>query len=217
MEVFYHTFAFIEIRKCQSSIEILWWYNIYKQRTIETLGGAFMKVNIVGKNVTVTPAIAEKITKKLNVLTKYFIIDEQDTAKVLIRTYPLKQKIEVTIPTKYAILRAEVVDDDLYAAIDLVIDKLEDQIRRQKTRIQKKNKTSLAMAFVEQEAYEAEEDIEEVVKTKSIVCKEMSLDEAIMKMELLNHDFFIYTDDETQKIAVVYKRNDGGYGLIETE
>ena len=217
MEVFYHTFSFIEIRKCQSSIEILWWYNIYKQRTIETLGGAFMKVNIVGKNVTVTPAIAEKITKKLNVLTKYFIIDEQDTAKVLIRTYPLKQKIEVTIPTKYAILRAEVVDDDLYAAIDLVIDKLEDQIRRQKTRIQKKNKTSLAKAFVEQEAYEAEEDIEEVVKTKSIVCKEMSLDEAIMKMELLNHDFFIYTDDETQKIAVVYKRNDGGYGLIETE
>ncbi|RHS99935.1 ribosome-associated translation inhibitor RaiA [Firmicutes bacterium AM41-11] len=176
-----------------------------------------MKVNIVGKNVTVTPAIAEKITKKLNVLTKYFIIDEQDTANVLIRTYPLKQKIEVTIPTKYAILRAEVVDDDLYAAIDLVIDKLEDQIRRQKTRIQKKNKTSLAKAFVEQEAYEAEEDIEEVVKTKSIVCKEMSLDEAIMKMELLNHDFFIYTDDETQKIAVVYKRNDGGYGLIETE
>lgn len=217
MEVFYHTFAFIEIRKCQSSIEILWWYNIYKQRTIETLGGAFMKVNIVGKNVTVTSAIAEKITKKLNVLTKYFIIDEQDTANVLIRTYPLKQKIEVTIPTKYAILRAEVVDDDLYAAIDLVIDKLEDQIRRQKTRIQKKNKTSLAKAFVEQEAYEAEEDIEEVVKTKSIVCKEMSLDEAIMKMELLNHDFFIYTDDETQKIAVVYKRNDGGYGLIETE
>ena len=217
MEVFYHTFAFIEICKCQSSIEILWWYNIYKQRTIETLGGAFMKVNIVGKNVTVTPAIAEKITKKLNVLTKYFIIDEQDTANVLIRTYPLKQKIEVTIPTKYAILRAEVVDDDLYAAIDLVIDKLEDQIRRQKTRIQKKNKTSLAKAFVEQEAYEAEEDIEEVVKTKSIVCKEMSLDEAIMKMELLNHDFFIYTDDETQKIAVVYKRNDGGYGLIETE
>ena len=109
-----------------------------------------MKVNIVGKNVTVTPAIAEKITKKLNVLTKYFIIDEQDTANVLIRTYPLKQKIEVTIPTKYAILRAEVVDDDLYAAIDLVIDKLEDQIRRQKTRIQKKNKTSLAKAFVEQ-------------------------------------------------------------------
>ena len=98
-----------------------------------------------------------------------------------------------------------------------MIDKLEDQIRRQKTRIQKKNKTSLAKAFVEQEAYEAEEDIEEVVKTKSIVCKEMSLDEAIMKMELLNHDFFIYTDDETQKIAVVYKRNDGGYGLIETE
>jgi putative sigma-54 modulation protein len=175
-----------------------------------------MKVNIVGKNVKVTPGIADKITKKLNVLTKYFIIDEDDTAKVLIRTYPLKQKIEVTIPTKYAILRAEESDEDLYAAIDLVIDKLEDQIRRQKTRLQKKNKTSLAEAFIEQEE-EDEYDVDEVVKTKSIVPHEMSLDEAIMKMELLNHDFFIYTDDETSKIAVVYKRTDGGYGLIETE
>ncbi len=176
-----------------------------------------MKVNIVGKNVKVTPGISEKITKKLNVLTKYFIIDENDTAKVLIRTYPLKQKIEVTIPTKYAILRAEEVNDDLYAAIDLVIDKLEDQIRRQKTRLQRKNKTSLAEAFVELDEGEDEYDVDEVVKTKSIVPHVMSLDEAIMKMELLNHDFFIYTDDETQKIAVVYKREDGGYGLIETE
>ncbi len=176
-----------------------------------------MKVNIVGKNVKVTPGISEKITKKLNVLTKYFIIDENDTAKVLIRTYPLKQKIEVTIPTKYAILRAEEVNDDLYAAIDLVIDKLEDQIRRQKTRLQRKNKTSLAEAFVELDEADEDYDVDEVVKTKSIVPHEMSLDEAIMKMELLNHDFFIYTDDETQKIAVVYKRDNGGYGLIETE
>ena len=95
-----------------------------------------MKVNIVGKNVKVTPAIAEKVNKKLDHLTKYFLIDYNVTAKVLIRTYPVGQKIEVTIPTKYAILRAEVVDDDLYAAIDLAIDKLEDQIRRQKTRLQ---------------------------------------------------------------------------------
>ena len=106
-----------------------------------------MKVNIVGKNITVTQGISEKINKKLDVLTKYFIIGEDDVANVLVRTYPTKQKIEVTIPTRYAILRAEVVDDDLYAAIDRAVDKLEDQIRRTKTRITRKNKESLAEAF----------------------------------------------------------------------
>ncbi len=147
-------------------------------------------------------------------LEKYIIISETDVANVLIRTYPTKQKIEVTIPTKFAILRAEVVDDDLYAAIDKVVDKLEDQIRRQKTRLERKHKDSLALAFL-QDVYDDEED--EEVKTKSIVTTEMDLDEAIMNMELLGHDFYIYIDDETKKIAVVYKRNNGGYGLIETE
>ena len=177
-----------------------------------------MKVNIVGKNITVTQGISDKIHKKLDVLTKYFIISEDDVANVLVRTYPTKQKIEVTIPTRYAILRAEVVDDDLYAAIDRVVDKLEDQIRRQKTRLTRKNKESLAEAFVDHELFN-DEDIEEeeVVRPKSIVPKEVSLDAAITKMELLGHDFFIYTDDETNKVAVTYKRKDGGYGLIETE
>ena len=149
-------------------------------------------------------------------LNKYFIVGEEDTANVLIRTYRHKQKIEVTIPTKFAILRAEVMDDDLYNAVDKVIDKLEDQIRRQKTRLTRKNKDSLAQAFID-EVDEYSDSDDQVVKTKSIVPVEMSLDDAIMKMELLGHDFFIYTDDETQKIAVVYKRYDGGYGLIETE
>ena len=177
-----------------------------------------MKVQIYGKNITVTPAIAEKIEKKLNHLEKYFIIDETVIANVVVRVYPNKQKIEVTIPTKFAVLRAEVVHDDLYAAIDLAIDKLEDQIRRQKTRLTRKNKEKLAYAFLETEELDEEYDeADEVVKTKSIVPDTMELDEAIMRMEMLNHNFFIYRDDETKEIAVVYKRHDGGYGLIETE
>lgn len=172
-----------------------------------------MKTNIVGKNITVTDALEKRINKKLSVLNKYVIIDDNDTANVLIRTYPTKQKIEVTIPTKVAILRAEESDYDLYKAIDKVVDKLEDQIRRAKTRLQKHDNIKLAEAFLEVEA----EPEEEIVRTKSIVPEEMSLDDAIMKMELLGHSFFIYTDDETGKIAVVYARNDGGYGLIETE
>ena len=139
-------------------------------------------------------------------------------ANVVVRVYPNKQKIEVTIPTKFAVLRAEVVHDDLYAAIDLAIDKLEDQIRRQKTRLTRKNKEKLAYAFLETEELDEEYDeADEVVKTKSIVPDTMELDEAIMRMEMLNHNFFIYRDDETKEIAVVYKRHDGGYGLIETE
>ena len=177
-----------------------------------------MKVQIYGKNITVTPAIAEKIEKKLNHLEKYFIIDENVIANVVVRVYPNKQKIEVTIPTKFAVLRAEVVHDDLYAAIDLAIDKLEDQIRRQKTRLTRKNKEKLAYAFLETEELDEEYDeADEVVKTKSIVPDTMELDEAIMRMEMLNHNFFIYRDDETKEIAVVYKRHDGGYGLIEAE
>ena len=172
-----------------------------------------MKVQIYGKNITVTPAIAEKIEKKLNHLEKYFIIDENVIANVVVRVYPNKQKIEVTIPTKFAVLRAEVVHDDLYAAIDLAIDKLEDQIRRQKTRLTRKNKEKLAYAFLETEELDEEYDeADEVVKTKSIVPDTMELDEAIMRMEMLNHNFFIYRDDETKEIAVVYKRHDGGYG-----
>lgn len=178
-----------------------------------------MKVQIYGKNISVTPAIAEKIEAKLNLLEKYFIIDESVVANVVVRVYPTKQKIEVTIPTKFAVLRAEVVHDDLYAAIDLAVDKLEDQIRRQKTRLSRKNKEKLAMAFVEPEIIEDEfaESDEEVVRTKTITPESMELDEAIMRMEMLNHSFFIYRDIETDEIAVVYKRHDRGYGLIETE
>ncbi|MFR9254297.1 MAG: ribosome hibernation-promoting factor, HPF/YfiA family [Merdibacter sp.] len=178
-----------------------------------------MKVQIYGKNITVPPAIAEKNEKKLNTLNKYFIIAEEDTANVVVRVYPNKQKIEVTIPTKFAVLRAEVVHDDLYAAIDLAVDKLEDQIRRQKTRLTRKNKTKLAEAFVDHELLgdEYDESEDEVVRTKTIDPDLMDLDEAIMRMEMLGHSFFIYRDEETRSIAVVYKRHDGGYGLIETE
>lgn len=179
-----------------------------------------MKVQIYGKNITVTPAIAEKIENKLNLLEKYFIIDDTVVANVVVRVYPTKQKIEVTIPTKFAVLRAEVTHDDLYAAIDLAIDKLEDQIRRQKTRLNRKNKEKLAMAFIENEEIvdeDYDESDDELVRTKTIVPDIMDLDEAIMRMEMLNHSFFIYRDLESEDVAVVYKRHDGGYGLIETE
>lgn len=175
-----------------------------------------MKVQIFGKNITVTPAMAEKIETKLKFLDKYFIIDDDVTAHVVVRVYPLGQKIEVTIPTKIALLRAEVTNEDLYAAIDLVIDKLEDQIRRQKTRLSRKGKDKLAMAFLDEEVAEDTYD-DDIVRTKTITPDLMDIDEAIMRMDMLGHSFFIYTDSETEDVAVVYKRDHGGYGCIETE
>ena len=176
-----------------------------------------MKVSIRGKNIALTEGIETKITKKLSMLDKYFIMSENVEAKVLIRTYPVGQKIEVTIPTEYVLLRAEVVDNDLYNAIDLVIDKLEGQIRKYKTRLSRKskdNKLALNVASIEPLEH-LEEDV--IVKTKSISPKPMDMEEAIMQMELIGHSFFVYRDVETNEISVVYRRHNGGYGLIETQ
>ena len=122
-----------------------------------------------------------------------------------------------TIPTEYVLLRAEVVDQDLYNAIDLVIDKLEGQIRKYKTRLNRKskdNKLAFNLASIEP-LEEEEEDV--LVKTKTITPKPMDMEEAIMQMELIGHSFFVYRDTETDAISIVYRRNDGDYGLIETE
>ncbi|BBH27113.1 ribosome hibernation-promoting factor, HPF/YfiA family [Intestinibaculum porci] len=176
-----------------------------------------MKVSIRGKNITVTPGIQEKVEKKLSKLDKYFITKDVE-AKVLVRTYPTGQKIEVTIPTEYVLLRAEEVNDDLYDAIDLVVDKLEGQIRKYKTRLSRKsknNKLAFNIATLEELEDDGEEDV--IVKTKTINPKPMDMEEAIMQMELIGHTFFVYLDTESNKVSVVYKRDNGGYGLLETE
>ena len=176
-----------------------------------------MKITLRGKNIEITEAIEEKVSEKLSKLDKYFIVSENVEAKVLVRTYPYGQKIEVTIPTEYVLLRAEVVDQDLYNAIDLVIDKLEGQIRKYKTRLNRKskdNKLAFNLASIEP-LEEEEEDV--LVKTKTITPKPMDMEEAIMQMELIGHSLFVYRDTETDAISIVYRRNDGDYGLIETE
>lgn len=176
-----------------------------------------MKITLRGKNIEITEAIEEKVSEKLSKLDKFFIVSENVEAKVLVRTYPYGQKIEVTIPTEYVLLRAEVVDQDLYNAIDLVIDKLEGQIRKYKTRLNRKSKDNkLAFNLASIEPLEDEEE-DVLVKTKTITPKPMDMEEAIMQMELIGHSFFVYRDTETDAISIVYRRNDGDYGLIETE
>ena len=176
-----------------------------------------MKISVRGKNIEITEAIETKISEKLSKLDKYFIVSDNVEAKVLCRVYPYGQKLEVTIPTEYVLLRAEVVDDDLYTAMDLVVDKLEGQIRKYKTRLSRKskdNKLAFNLASIEP-LEEEEEDV--LVKTKTITPKPMDMEEAIMQMELIGHSFFVYRDAESDSISIVYRRNDGDYGLIETD
>lgn len=170
-----------------------------------------MKFAIYGENVTITDEMREHIENRLSFLTKYFAVSEDTTARFTVRVYNGSLKIEVTIPTKVGLCRSEVVHEDFKTGVDLAIDKIEDQIRRQKSRLSRRHKESLAVSFVDEEA--GEPDIP--VKTKTIFAEEMALDEAILQMEMLSHTFFIYKDIDSNKVAVVYKRNDGQYGLIE--
>lgn len=170
-----------------------------------------MKFNVYGENVTITEKMREKIEDRLSFLNRYVVVDDSVSARVTVKDYDGELKIEITIPTKVGTMRSEIVHNDFEAGIDLAIDKLEDQIRRQKSRLSRRHKESLATTFIEEDT--SEEDTP--VRTKTIYADEMVLDEAIMQMEMLSHSFFIYKDVDSQKIAVVYKRNDGGYGLIE--
>lgn len=174
-----------------------------------------MRFKVQGKNIEVTPAMEEYTEKKLSGLNKYILIDENEIARVVARTYPTSQKVEVTIPTKAGILRTEVTSEDYYAAVDLAIDKLKDQLRRQKTRLKTRHKQHLGEAFAEE--IKTEDLLDEVpIKTKMVFAETMSVDEAILQMELSGHDFYIYTDEETGKHSVIYRRYDGGYGRLET-
>ena len=172
-----------------------------------------MKVKVVGKNIEITESMKETIEKKVKKLEKYSFIDENDVAKVLIKTHRTSQKVEITIPTKLAILRAEVRDTNAYPAVDKAIDKLSDQIRRQKTKLERKKRLAVGTAA----AFAEPEEKDKIVRTKEINLVAMDVDDAIMQMELLDHDFYVYLDTDTQNVSVVYKREEGEYGLIETD
>lgn len=175
-----------------------------------------MKYNIRGDRMVITNAIKDYTESKLGRLEKYFK-DDDITANVLTRVRGNNQIVEVTIPTSKFILRSEEENDDLYAAIDLVTDKLERQIRKNKTRLNRNVKENVKEFNFDYEILEDEESKEKVVKRKNIEMKPMDEEEAILEMELLGHSFFVYKDMDTDKVCVLYKRKDGDYGLIETK
>lgn len=171
-----------------------------------------MLLNIRGDKLEVTDSIKNYIEEKLKRLDKYFENPEDLKANIVVRTRGIDQIIEVTIPIKKAILRAEETNKDLYAAIDKVTDKLERSIRKNKTKI-KRRKVENMDVFLDFEVEEEEE--QKIVKRKQINNKPMSEEEAILQMDLLNHDFFIFQNTETNNMSVIYKRKDNSYGIIE--
>ena len=175
-----------------------------------------MKYNIRGDKMIITDAIKDYAETKLGKLEKYFK-DDDITANVLAKVRGKSQIVEVTIPTSKFILRSEEENEDLYAAIDLVSDKLERQIRKNKTRLNRNIKDSVKEFNFDFDIKDEEESKEKIVKRKKIEMKPMDEEEAILEMELLGHSFFVYKDMDTDKICVLYKRKDGDYGLIETK
>lgn len=176
-----------------------------------------MKLNIRGDKLEITGAIRDYVENKLGRLDKYFK-DSDINANVLLKVKGNRQIIEVTVPTDKYILRSEEEHNDLYAAIDLVVDKLEGQIRKNKTKLKKQNIDNKYKDFnFDYELDDDEENNDVIVKYKEIEMKPMDSEEAILEMELLGHSFFVFKDVDTGNVNVLYKRKDGNYGLIETK
>lgn len=177
-----------------------------------------MELNIRGDKVTVTKSIKDYITEKLEKLNKYFDNDKNIKASVIIRVKNDEQIIEVTVPTNKFTLRAEEKHGDLYAAIDLVVDKLERQIRKNKTKLNKKYKNIVQLDInTDFEVMDEEEEDLRIVKRKNIVSKPMDEEEAALQMELLNHDFFVFKNVDEECVSVMYKRKDGDFGIINVK
>ncbi|WP_208587590.1 ribosome hibernation-promoting factor, HPF/YfiA family [Gracilibacillus suaedae] len=184
-----------------------------------------MKYNIRGENVEVTSAIKEYVERKIGKLERYFDTPPTSDVNVNISVYNDEQQIEVTIPMTNLLLRAEENHIDLYAAIDLVVDKLERQIRKHKTKVNRKFRQQGAPkhVFAElereavqlKEAEELEDEEIEIVRTKRFDLKPMDSEEAVLQMDMLGHAFFVFENSDTGNTNVVYKRRDGKYGLIE--
>lgn len=177
-----------------------------------------MKFNIRGQKLEVTEPIRKYIENKIGKIDKYLEKPDEITANVVVRVRGIDQIVEATIPTKKIILRGEESHEDLYAAIDLVSEKLERQIRRNKARLSEKRNKDMFIDFnMDFEINESEEEVQDVVKRKTIDVKPMSEEEAILQMNLLGHTFFVFKDMEDNSTCVLYKRKDGNYGVIETK
>ena len=176
-----------------------------------------MRFIITGRNIDVTEGLRSAVEEKLGKLDRFFAPETE--VHVTLSVEKERQKIEVTIPMKGHIIRAEEGSEDMYVSIDLVVDVIERQIRRYKKKLIDKKQAAIAFsqAFIEDEEDTAYEDDIQIVKTKKFAMKPVNPEEACLQMEMLGHNFFVFLNSETEQVNVVYKRKNGTYGLIEPE
>ena len=176
-----------------------------------------MEFIIRGEKMTITEEMKNYIEEKVSRLEKYLENGQKVKATIVVKVKGKNQIVEITIPLKNVILRSEETKPDFYEAVDKASDILERQIRKNKTRIISK-KLKAKEDFIFFDTFEEENDEEnKIVKRKTVSVKPMDEEEAILQMELLGHQFYMFKDASTSKPAVVYKRKDNGYGLIEAE
>ncbi len=175
-----------------------------------------MKVVITCKNFTASDHLKDTIEKKFERLGKYF--SKEIVANVMLSQERGKQRLEATINAKGTIFRAEDSNADIYTCVDKVVDKLSSQMSRFKTKLQRKHKDNKEIMFGEvPDSVEEESDEIKIVRTKRFELLPMTAEEAVMQMELLEHAFYVFLNMESDSVSVVYKRNDGAYGLLETK
>lgn len=174
-----------------------------------------MRYIISGKNIDITSGLRDAVESKIGKLERYFSPDTE--VQVTMSVEKGRQKIEVTIPVKGNIIRAEQDSNDMYVSIDLVEEIIERQIKKYRTKLidKKQNTPSFSEAFLQEEA-DQEETIH-IEKTKRFAMKPMDPEEACVQMELLGHSFYVFRNAETDEVNVVYKRKGNSYGLIEPE
>ena len=175
-----------------------------------------MKVQIVSKNYPMSDKLSDYIEKKLGKLDKYF--NEDVTANVVVSKLRETPKFEATINAKQAVFRAEMANDSIYDAVDMATDKLANQMTKLKGKLEaryKENK-ALKLEFVPEPDDDEYEEEMSIVRRKQVELTPMVAEEAVLQMEMLGHDFFVFLDMDTDAVSVVYKRKGNNYGLIET-
>jgi putative sigma-54 modulation protein len=170
-----------------------------------------MNINVRGKHIDVTPALREHVEKRLGRVTRFF--EHLKEVNVVLKVEKERHIIEVTIPINGMTLRGEEASTDMYASIDMVVDKLEKQLSKHKEKLKEYRATAFKDELLP--AYSGGIVEDRLVKTKQFTVKPMEVEEAILQMNLLGHDFFVFSNSDTEKVNVLYRRKDGDYGLLE--
>ena len=178
-----------------------------------------MKFNFTGKNISIYDDVKEKAESKIDRIQR--LVPENTEVSVAISKHRHLYKVEVSMPLNKRLLRAEVTDNDVIACIDSVVDVLEKQIIKYKGRIRERSRRNVAtveeLSYLNEQPEPAETPDLKIHRTKRFAVKPMDAQEAVMEMELLGHSFFVFRSASTDEVNVVYKRNDGEYGLIEPQ